>query len=77
MCTCTKHPVFLLLNQADPFSLLMPTQNRLTVNYKEGAYYYRYRFPDAPRFTPLQEEALRWVHLRGSRAAGEYACDCC
>ncbi|KAL6755491.1 Clavaminate synthase-like protein [Haematococcus lacustris] len=33
--------------------------NRLSVTYKEGAYYYYYKFPDAPRFTPLQEEALR------------------
>ena len=32
---------------------------RLSVNFQEGAYYYLYRHKHAPRFTPLQEEALR------------------
>ena len=41
-------------------------KNPLTVNYKEGAYYYSYKFPGAPRYTPLQEEALRWEVLWGS-----------
>lgn len=25
----------------------------------QGAYYYQYKFPGSPKFTPLQEEALR------------------
>lgn len=35
--------------------------NRLSVSFKVGAYYYYYRFPNAPRFNALEEEALRWV----------------
>ena len=27
--------------------------------WQEGAFYYRYKFPHAPRFTPLEEEAIR------------------
>lgn len=33
--------------------------NHLLTSFKEGAYYYSYKFPGAPRYTPLQEEALR------------------
>lgn len=43
-----------------PHPLLLHLQNYLTIQAFEGAYYYIYRFPDAPKFTPLQEEALRW-----------------
>ena len=41
------------------FAPFLYHDNRLSVNFKEGSYYYRYKFPQAPRFTPLEEEALR------------------
>jgi hypothetical protein len=51
------------------------------VTFKEGAFYYRYKFPGAPRFTPLEEEALRWgregegrVTGRGERERERYRC---
>ena len=41
------------------FAPFLYHDGRLSVNFKEGSYYYRYKFPESPRFTPLEEEALR------------------
>ena len=54
------------------FAPFLYHDNRLSVNFKEGSYYYRYKFPQAPRFTPLEEEALRY----GYRQCGRYEPNC-